>query len=379
MTTRGTSDTLIIGGGLVGLACAAALARDGASSIVLDEPRQGMASPAAAGMLAPSVDRADAPEHEFATAARDLFPGYLDWLRDATGIRVPLNTNGILQVALNPAGVRGLRRAMPATAHWLDAPELHALEPALAHALGAVHHPRDGAVDNVILLEALRTFAAASGRVRFIHTAVLGITLHPDGASVRTGDRFTYAGRYAILASGAWAGSLAGLPRTIPVSPVRGQMLAYPPVRLRHVLFGPRGYIIPREVADVTSSLPAGETLVGSTTETVGFDASTTSAGATRLRSVAAEIVPDFQNAVPHRHWSGLRPMTPDLLPIIGPDPSAPALIYACGHSRNGILMAPLTAECVSAMVRGQPTSVDVAPFAIGRFGTDPRPPAVGS
>ena len=375
MTTRGTSDTLIVGGGLVGLACAAALARDGASSIVLDEPRQGMASPAAAGMLAPSVDRADAPEHEFATAARDVFPGYLDWLRDATGIRVPLNANGILQVALSAAGVRGLQRAMPSTATWVDRPELRALEPALAHALGAVHHPRDGAVDNVILLEALRTFAAASGRVRFIHTAVLGMTLHADGASVRTGDRFTYAGRYVILAAGAWAASLAGQPRSIPVSPVRGQMLAYPPVRLRHVLFGPRGYIIPREVADVSASLPAGEILVGSTTETVGFDASTTSAGATRLRSVAAEIVPDLQHAVPHRHWSGLRPMTTDLLPIIGPDPAAPALIYACGHSRNGILMAPLTGECVSALVRGQRPPVDISPFFVDRFAAAPGVP----
>ncbi len=369
MTTRGTSDTLIIGGGLVGFACAAALARDGASAIVLDEPRPGMASTAAAGMLAPSVDRADAPERHFAVAARDRFPDYLAWLRDATGIRVPLNTNGILQVAVSAAGVRGLRRGMPASASWLDAPEVRAMEPELAHALGAVHHPHDGAVDNVILLEALRTFAAASGRVRLIHASVLSVTLHTDGASVRTHDRFTYAGRYVILAGGAWAASVGGLPRPVPVRPVRGQMLAYPAGRLRHVLFGPRGYVIPREVADVSASLPAGETLVGSTTETVGFDPTTTAAGATRLRSVAAEIMPIFQNAVPHRHWSGLRPMTPDLLPIIGMEPDAPSLIYACGHSRNGILMAPLTGECVSALVRGRAPSADLAPFSISRFG----------
>lgn len=369
MTTRDTADTLIIGGGLIGLACATALARDGASAIILDDARQGAASPAGAGMLAPAVDRADAPAHGFATAARARFPGYLDWLRGGTGIAVPLNTNGILQVALSPAGVRGLRRAMPPSATWLDAAALRALEPDLTHALGAVHHPMDGAVDNVILLEALRTYCGSSGRVRVVRASALSLTLRPDGVSVRAADGTAYSGRHAVLAAGAWTAALAGLPRSVPVAPVRGQMLAYPAMRLTHVIFGPRGYIIPREFGEPTDpGRSAGETLVGATTEYVGFDPATSTDGATKLRTVAAEILPALRDAKPHRHWSGLRPMTPDLLPIIGPDPAEPSLLYACGHSRNGILMAPLTGDCISALIRGVPTPADLSPFSIARF-----------
>jgi glycine oxidase len=320
-------------------------------------------------MLAPAVDRADGPAHDFATAARARFPGYLDWLRDGTGIAVPLNANGILQVALSPGGVRGLRRAMPQSARWLDAAALHALEPALGHALGAVHHPLDGAVDNVILLEALRTHCSASGRVRVVRASALSLRLRPDGASVLAADGTVYSGRHAVLAAGAWAAALTGLPRSVPVAPVRGQMLAYHATRLKHVIFGPRGYIIPREFGEPSDSArSAGETLVGATTEEVGFDPATTTAAATTLRIAAAEILPALHDVTPHRQWSGLRPMTPDLLPIIGPDPDQASLLYACGHSRNGILMAPLTGDCISALIRGIPFAADLSPFSIARF-----------
>jgi glycine oxidase len=369
VTTRDTADTLIIGGGLIGLACAAALARDGVTAIVLDDARPGVASPAAAGMLAPGVDRADGPEHTFASAARARFPSYLDWLRGGTGIAVPLNANGVLQVALTPAGVRGLRRAMPASASWLDAPALHELEPDLAHALGAVHHPLDGAVDNVILLEALRTFCGSSGRVDLVRAAALSLRLRPTAISARASNGVSYSARCVVLAAGAWTGEVGGLPRRVPVTPLRGQMLAYPPTRLRHVIFGPRGYIIPRQFADpahIAGSV--GETLVGATSDTVGFDAGTTPQGAMKLRSAAEEILPGIREARPHRQWSGLRPMTPDLRPIIGHDPVHPSLLYACGHSRNGILMAPLTADCISALARGLPSPHDLSPFSIERF-----------
>jgi glycine oxidase len=372
VTTRDTADTLIVGGGLVGLACAAALARDGVSCTLIDDGRPGAASAAAAGMLAPSVDREDGPAHRFAVTARALFPGYLGWLRAGTGIAVPLNTNGILQVALSPAGVRGLRRSMPSTATWLDTDEIRTLEPDLPHALGAVFHPDDGAVDNVILLEALRAWCAASALVRIARTTVLALTLRRDGATARGVDGASYSARHVVLAAGAWAPNIAGLPRRIPVVPVRGQMLAYHPTRLRHVLFGPRGYLIPREFGEPARGGGGGETLIGATSDDVGYDTGITVDGATRLRSVAAEILPPLHDVAPLRHWSGLRPMTPDLLPIIGFDPAEPALLHACGHSRNGVLMAPLTGDCVSALIRGAPPPADVSAFSIDRF---PAPP----
>ena len=368
MTTRNTADTLVVGGGLIGLACTAALAREGISSTVLDDVRTGSASAAAAGMLAPSVDREAGPAHAFAIAARERFPGYLEWLRAGTGIAVPLNTNGILQVALSPAGVRGLRRTMPSTATWLDADEVRRLEPGLTHALGAVFHPDDGAVDNVILLEALRAWCATSALVRIAHTTVLALALRRDGVTARGVDGTSYSAAHMVLAAGAWAPNITGLPRAIPVAPVRGQMLAYPPAGLRHVLFGPRGYIIPREFGEPGRTGAVGETLVGATSEDVGFEAGTTADGAMKLSSIAAEIVPSLHEFDPHRHWSGLRPMTPDLRPIIGFDPDEPSLLYACGHSRNGILLAPLTGECVSALIRGVQPPADLSAFPIERF-----------
>ncbi len=367
MSTRDAADTLIVGGGLIGLACAAALARDGVSCILLDDARPGVASSAAAGMLAPSIDREEGPAHVFAVAARARFPEYLDWLRAGTGIVVPLNTNGVLQVALSPAGVRGLRKAMPATATWLDADGIHALEPELGHVLGGVLHPDDGAVDNVILLETLRAWCAASPFVRFARTTALALTLRGEAITARGVDGTSYSARHVVLSAGAWAPHLTGLPRDIPVTPVRGQMIAYHQTRLRHVLFGPRGYVIPREFGE-SMRAAAGETLVGATSEDVGFDTGITTDAAAKLRGIAAEIVPSLLDLAPHRHWSGLRPMTPDLRPIIGLDPDEPSLLYACGHSRNGVLMAPLTGDCVSALIRGEPPPADLSPFSIERF-----------
>ena len=369
--TGASSDAIVVGGGLVGLCCAAALARDGASVLLLDERRSGAASSAAAGMLAPSIERGNGPATDFALAARDLYPGYLDWLEDATGVHVPLNRAGILQVAITEAGVRGLRRAMQRDAdpdaEWLDAATLHALEPALSHTLGGVFHPRDGAVDNIALLAALVAFCEAAPAIRRVRAAVRRIVVNGETLAVHSEDGPTSQGRWVVLAGGAWAPAIEGLPRSLPVAPLRGQMLAFQGDPLRHVVFGPRGYIVPRSAREGA----AGETLVGATSERTGFDPETTEAAARSLHAAGSEILPPLAQLAPTRQWAGLRPMTPDLLPIIGPEPELPSLLYACGHSRNGVLMAPLTADCLSAIVRGRAAPRDVQPFSIDRFPRD--------
>src|SRR5688572_25358165 len=136
-----TADTIIVGAGVIGLCVAEALARRGLSVALIGEHRVGEASRAAAGMLAPSVEQSDGPAHDFAIAARDFYPDFLEALADSTGIRVPLNRLGILQVALSDRGVRGLQRTAATSSRWIDRNELAGLEPTLAHAHGAVFNP----------------------------------------------------------------------------------------------------------------------------------------------------------------------------------------------------------------------------------------------
>jgi glycine oxidase len=323
-------------------------------------------------MLAPSIDRGHGPAADFALAARDEYRGYLAWLENATGVHVPLNDAGILQIALTEAGVRGLRRAMvlqadPA-AEWLDASSVRTLEPELHHALGAVFHPRDGAVDNVKLLIALAAYARVTPSLRRVHTAATHIVRNGVALSVGATDGNTYQGGHVVLAGGAWMPSLAGLPRPLPVTPLRGQIVAYRGSPLRHVVFGPRGYVVPRPAH---GNRAGPETLVGATSERVGFDPAVTPAARESLHVAGSEILPPLARLTPLRQSAGLRPMTPDLLPIIGPDPDLPGLLYACGHSRNGILMAPLTASCIAALVGGRQPGHDLRPFSVDRFSRD--------
>ncbi|HVF40668.1 MAG TPA: FAD-dependent oxidoreductase, partial [Gemmatimonadaceae bacterium] len=176
--TPGTVDAVVIGGGVVGLCAATALARKGVSVTLVSENRAGQASPAAAGMLAPSVERAAGAAHDFAIAARDFYPEFLERLADESGIRVPLNRLGILQVALTEAGVKGLRKAAAPGSDWLEKRELATMEPTLAHALGAVMNPDDGAVDNVVLISALEELLPRTGRITRLEGDAVKVERH---------------------------------------------------------------------------------------------------------------------------------------------------------------------------------------------------------
>lgn len=340
------------------MACAAAAAERGFSVRLIGESRSGESSLAAAGMLAPSVERADGPADEFGIAARDRYPAYVEWLRERTGIDVPLNRAGIIQSAITEAGVRGLQRSMPARAEWLDAKSLHALEPSLGHALGGVFHANDGATDNVVLHRALSTVVASDARIHMANHSVLSISFSPT-PRVTCGDGSVYSADRVVLATGAWASTIIGLPRAIPVEPVRGQMISYSQALVTRCVYGPTGYVVPR---------PDGRTLIGATTEHVGFDPVTTQEGIDRLKRTAVEILPMLAGLEPASAWAGLRPMSADLHPILGPDPDEPRLIYATGHSRNGVLMTPITGECTAALLTGEASPVDISAFSISRF-----------
>ncbi len=349
----------MVGSGIIGLCCATSIAASGRSVILVGEHRNGEASSAAAGMLAPSVEKSDGPAHDFAIAARDLYPVFLEELADAVGIRVPLNRLGVLQVALTERGVRGLLKTSDSGSEWIDRQGLAHLEPTLGHAIGAVMNPADGSVDNVLLMSALNELANVTPLIERRTGAVTGVSQARDTVGVVLADGTSLGAGHVVLAPGSWAGSIDGAPLLRSVTPSRGQLVAYGGIGLRHVTYGPRGYLVPRA---------NGVTIAGSTMENVGFDAATTPEGLAKVQSAAQEIAPALGVAEPTSSWAGLRPVTPDMLPLIGPDPERPAILYSAGHSRNGILLGPLTGRTVADLVSGKLPEHDLSQFRPGRF-----------
>ncbi len=353
-----TADVVIAGTGIIGLCCATAVAAAGKTVILVGEHRKGEASVAAAGMLAPSVEKAEGPAHDFAVAARDLYPEFLEQLAERVGIRVPLNRLGVLQVALTERGVRGLRKTASPQSQWIDRAELSHLEPTIGHAIGAVMNPDDGSVDNVILMAALNELANKSSQISRTSGVVASVSPNQHGANVLLADGSNIDAGSVVLAPGAWAGSIDGALPLRYVTPLKGQLVAFRGIGLRHVTYGPRGYLVPR----------IGLTIAGSTMENAGFDATSTAEGVAKVQSAAREIAPALGASAPTSAWAGLRPVTPDMLPLLGPDATNPQIIYACGHSRNGILLAPLTGKTVASLVTGGNIDQDLSQFRPDRF-----------
>lgn len=351
---------LVVGAGLIGLAVADALAARGTAVTLVSESRPGEASAAGAGMLAPTVEPHAGATMAFAIASRERYPAYVRALEERTGVAVPLDRAGVLELAHSEACAARLRALARDDVPWLDPREVAELEPALASTLGALFHPHDGWVDNVVLLRALERAVASRREIRRIEATVVRLERMADGGGalrLASGDRIESRG--IVLAAGAWSAQLEGLPRALPIEPARGQMIALGARAPRHVVYSEDAYLVPR--ADE-------RTLVGATMERVGYDSTTSAAALQRLHREGAHVAPILGDAPVVAAWAGLRPMTPDGLPILGPDPDWPALLYASGHSRNGILMAPLTGDCIAALALGEEPPADLSAFSVERF-----------
>ena len=347
------TDALILGDGIIGLATALAIARNGGSCRILGRTVPGAASTASAGLLAPSIGSADPGVRSFMVISRDRYPAWLHWLAERTGIEVTLSRLGIIELEVNSQSHAGSR----ADTH-LDVAALSAIEPAIIPS-AATLHADDGYVDNVRLVAALREAVRCEWSIEVVDGRAARIEPGIDECTVTTEDGRMQHGKTVVLAAGAWTALIAGAPRPIPVEPVRGQMLQLQGCPLSHAVSSSDCYLVPR-----------GEyTLVGSTLERVGYDNTTTSAALARLRSAASSVVPSLADEAVHSSWAGLRPMTPDGVPVIGRDPDFANVLYACGHGKNGILLAPLTAESVAALVAGDRPPADVSPFKVERFG----------
>ena len=347
------ADLLVLGGGIAGLTTALAASERQLSVILIDSPRAGAASRAAAGMLAPSAEKVPQELRAASIAARDFYPAFLDALRDRTGIEVPLDRNGILELAPEGESDR-LRTSAPDDSRWLDGSALRELEPALGSHPGALLHPMDGAVDNIALMDALERAVERVPTIKRVAAEVLSVDSDQPSALTRTRGRIF--GTRLVLATGAWAAGIPGLPRPLAVRPVRGQLLRLAQCPVHHVTYGGGGYLVPR-----------GDTiLVGATSEEAGFENETSLAGLATLRNIAARAVPALGAAIVVDHWAGLRPMSIDGHPILGPDPDSPALVYACGFSRNGILFAPWAAARLADLLVGD-VADGIEPFRVDR------------
>ena len=358
-------DVIIVGGGLAGLTTALACARRGLTVSVIDGENRGAATDASAGVLGPSIGRGPKGGRvgRFMFAARDRFPRFLDELHEQTGLAIPI-VHGALELALNHTHLAELRARAAALpdARVLGASEVRALEGTLVPVAGALHHPRDGAVDVPALRAALAAAVARSPRMKLIRGTVARVAVAGDVApNVTLDDGTRHAASHVVAAGGVWMPATSGLPRALPVRPVKGEVAVMTGLApLRQVVFGAGGYLVPRD----------GTLLVGATSEEAGFDAEPTAAGAAVLATTGRSLLRDWPaNARFDAHRGGLRPMTPDGYPILGREPDAPALLYACGYSRNGVLIAPLAADCLAALIVGDHTGFDLTAFDVTRFG----------
>jgi thiazole synthase len=309
-------------------------------------------------MLAPSLEGLPPRVRSIALQARDCYPEFLAELHERADVDVALDRSGILQIAGTAAELEALARAAQAPVDVLDDRALAALEPAFEGHAGALLHPHDGAVDNVALMRALDLAVSREPRIMRASEAVVSLDLSSTRPSVTTSTGATYASATVLLASGAWATGLSGLPRRVPVHPIRGQLLTLDRLPIRHVTYGAGGYLVPR----------GGMLLIGATSEDTGFSNHTTDAGLATLRAIAERAVPGLATAAVVDHWAGLRPVTPDALPILGRDLASPALVYACGFSRNGILLAPWAAARLADLIATERLDDSLSLFSVERF-----------
>jgi glycine oxidase len=345
------SDIVVIGAGIVGCAVAYELARRGASVQIVDDRPAGMgATQASAGVLAPYIEAPEeGPLLDLTVRSLDLFDTFIARVTSVSGEPVTYRRGGTLDVASQDQTMRRFRKSAETlarkgvAAEVVDAQGARTEEPYLtAEILGGLLIPLHGYVVARELTRALATAARRHGAQLIEHGRVRRVSTDRGDLVVET-ERGSLTGNGVVLAAGCWSGQIeiAGVAARVPVRPVRGQLLhlAWNGPALRRVAWSERCYLVPWE---------DGTLLVGATVEEVGFDERTTAEGVRGLIEAACEIVPHARTAGFLAARAGLRPATTDELPVIGASGAIPNLMYATGHYRNGVLLAPLTAELVA-------------------------------
>jgi glycine oxidase len=363
-------DAVVIGAGLIGLSCAWRARKRGLSVLVADrasEPGAGT-SGVAAGMLAP-VTEADFGEERplrVNLLARERWPDFAAELEEVTGLPTGYRDSGALVVAADRDDAEALRRlhgfqrSLGLDSEWLTPSACRELEPGLSPRIaGGIAAPQDGSADPRATVRALATAA---------EELALGIEVHAiehDGSAVtgvRTSEGVVECDR-VVVAAGPWSASLAPGAESPPVRPVKGQIVELRtrggmPQPFERVLRTPRCYLVSRG---------DGRVVLGATVEEQGFDTTVTADGVFRLLEAAWEVLPEVGELELVRARAGLRPGTPDNAPVVGPGELG-GLVWATGHWRNGVLLAPLTGDAVAGVLAGEDLPGEFAALSPARF-----------
>jgi glycine oxidase len=385
LSEKRSYDAIFVGGGIIGLACAWRAAQRGARVAVLEraEPPAG-ATNVAAGMLAPvgELTFGEPQLLELTLEAAQLYPGFVAELEGASGELTGYQREGALHVALDRDEaaqlhrVHDLQRSLGLEAEWLAPRQCRALEPGLTPSFnGGVHVPGEASIDPRAMAGALTTaLGAAGGELRTGCEVVDGIFGGDRLVGVRTAAGEELRADAVVLCNGAWAGCTEWLPHHArpPVRPVKGEVVELrgrdgAPAPAERIVCSERVYLVPRG---------DGRLIVGATVEERGFDTVVSAGGVLELLREAYRLLPDVAEMELVGAIAGLRPGTPDNLPLIGPG-AIDGLLLATGHFRNGILLAPLTAERIAAELAGEPArstlathtvaNLDHAPWVVAR------------
>jgi glycine oxidase len=349
-------DVIIAGGGIIGLSLSIALRKSGARVLIVERGEPGReASSAAGGMLVDSSFETNPALQPLATLGARMYPEFVHEIETESGMKVDLRDQGAI---FFPPPEPVHEHARLSTAARLITP-LTDLEPALAEGGRVAFHLKERSVDPQALAAAAVKAAKHRGVDFSSGDPAISVNLSSGSVTGLTTTKTTFLAPKVINCAGAWAGQIA--PHKFPTRPVKGQMLSLAaPSRalLRHVVRAPEVYLIPRT---------DGRIVVGTTVEQVGFDKRTDVPTIQRLYRAAVKMIPALRDAKILRDWAGLRPGTPDDLPILGAT-ATPGYYVATGHFRDGILLAPITAQVMADVVAGNPCNQDLSPFSPGRF-----------
>ena len=362
-------DVAIAGGGVIGGAIGLELARSGLRVAVFDRQKPGQeASWASAGIISP------APENpgmiatvELAKRSAALYPEFVALVEELSGQSTGYRRKGTLEaifsgdVKAELSTIIALHHGLGLKAEPLRAEDARELEPALTDELeAAVLRPEEASIDNRLLTDAVFAAAERSGAEVFPANRVTGIWR--DGARCRglLLEKEKVEAQRTVIAAGCFSGTIEGVSAYAPVKPAKGQMVALHAdhLNIERVLWSDKVYLVPRN---------DGRILAGATVEYAGFDKRVTAGGIEKILAAAIELSPPLQQARIEETWAGLRPDSPDHLPILGPT-DLEGLLMATGHFRSGILLTPVTARLVREWITEQRVSVDWERFSPLRF-----------